>query len=144
MVCLLSARRTICPPTDFRNTIFMEIIIDDGPSKQRLFFLWKIIEQNLTHIGSNSKNGGFLWMKAETIHAILTINKRTGTWMISGLLGLKFLLKMPQRQTIDLCEQVVSWSNFEYPAPTTTPEAFHETADTSNFSSLLISKFSKV
>lgn len=83
-------------------------------------------------------------MKAQTIHAILTIKKRTGTCMISGLLGLKFLLKIPHRQTMDLCEQVVSWSNFEYPAATTTPEAFQETADTYNFSSLLISKFSKV
>lgn len=122
----------------------MEIVIDDGPSKQRLLFLREIIEQYLAHICSNGENGGFLWMKAETINAILAIDKGTGTWMISGLLGLKFLLKIPQRQTMDLCEQVVSWSNLEYPAATTTPEAFHDTADTYSFSSLLISKFSKV
>lgn len=144
MVCLLSARRTICPPTNFRYAIFMEIVIYDRSSKQRFLFLREIVKQDLAYVGSNCKDWGFLGMKAETIHAILAIKMCTGTWMISGLLGLKFLLKIPHRQTIDLCEQVVSWSNFEYPAATTTPEAFHETDDTYNFSSLLISRFSKV
>ena len=62
--------------------------------------------------------------------------------MTSGLLVLKFLLKMPQRQTIDLWEQVVSCSNLAYPAATMTPEAFQLTAEMSSLSSF--SKFYNV
>ena len=50
-------------------------------------------------------------MEAEGVYAILYKERGTGMGMISGLLGLKFLLKMPHKQTIDLCEQVVSCSN---------------------------------
>ena len=50
-------------------------------------------------------------MEAEGVDAILDGDISTGMGMISGLLGLKFLLKMPHKQTIDLCEQVVSCSN---------------------------------
>lgn len=67
-------------------------------------------------------------MKTETVDAILIYVIDTGTGMVSGRVGLKFLLKIPQRHTIDLCEHVVSWSKREYPAATTTPDAFHDTA----------------
>ena len=46
-------------------------------------------------------------MKADTVDAILSKERGTGTEMTSGFEGLKFLLKIPHRQTIDLCEQVV-------------------------------------
>ena len=50
-------------------------------------------------------------MEAEGVDAVLDGDRGTGIDMISGLVGLKFLLKMPHRQTIDLCEQVVLCSN---------------------------------
>jgi hypothetical protein len=80
-------------------------------------------------------------VKAHAVHTILYRSDCTGTEMTSGLLGLKFLLKMPQRQTIDLWEQVVSCSSLEYPAATITPEAFQETADISSFYSFELSRF---
>ena len=66
---------------------------------------------NFTYVGTYSKNWGFFGVKAESIDAILNEDRGTGMGMISGLVGLKFLLKMPHKQTIDLCEQVVVCSN---------------------------------
>lgn len=79
MISLLPTRRTIRPPTDFSYAIFVKIVIDDGPSKQRLLLFREIIKQDLAYVGSNCKNRGLLGMKAETIHAVLAIKKCTGT-----------------------------------------------------------------
>lgn len=74
-------------------------------------------------------------MEAQAIDTVLSNGGSTGTGMVSGRVGLKLRLKMPHRQTTDLCEHVVSWSNLEYPAATTTPDAFQLTAAISNLSS---------
>lgn len=86
----------------------MKIVVDDGLSKERLLFPWKIIEQDLTDVSPHSENWRFFWVESQTVNAILDSWTCTGTEMTSGLVGLKFLLKMPHRQTIDLWEQVVS------------------------------------
>ena len=74
-------------------------------------------------------------MERKAADAILYKIYLTGIDIVSGFVGLKLRLKIPQRQTDDLCEHVASWDARAYPAPITTPEAFQLTAETSIFSS---------
>lgn len=74
-------------------------------------------------------------MERKTAHAILSKIDITGIDIVSGFVGLKLRLKIPQRQTDDLWEQVASWDARAYPAPMTTPDAFQLTVETSIFSS---------
>jgi hypothetical protein len=83
-------------------------------------------------------------MKRKTANTILSKLIFTGIDILSGFVGLKLRLKIPQRQTEDLCEHVDSWNARAYPAPITTPEAFQFTVEISIFSSPSLSKNSRV
>ena len=83
-------------------------------------------------------------MKRKTANTVLSRKSLTGIDIVSGFVGLKLRLKIPQRQTDDLCEQVASWNACASPAPITTPEAFQLTAEISIFSSPSFSKCSRV
>lgn len=113
MVGLYFARGSVSPPADFSDAVPVKVVIHDGFTKQGVFLPGKVVEKNLSDVGTNCKDRWLLGMETHTVHTILHTNDRTGTEMTSGLLGLKFLLKMPQRQTIDLWEQVVSCSSLE-------------------------------
>lgn len=60
-----------------------------------------------------AKIDGFFGWKLKQLTQFYHKKTDTGTDTIYGLLGLKFLLKIPHKHTIDLCEHVVSCSSLE-------------------------------
>lgn len=80
----------------------MEVVVYYGLAELGILLSGKIVQQNLTNIRSHSEDGGFFGVEIDAIDAVLTSKAGTGTWIVSGWLGLKFRLNMPHRQTMDL------------------------------------------
>jgi len=85
----------------------MEVVVYYCLSKLRILLFREVVEQDLAYMCSDCENWRFFWVKTQAINAILIKQMYTGTEITSGLVGLKFLLKIPQTHTIDLWEQVV-------------------------------------